>query len=671
MWLVPRYLGMKSLSLKTVFYVILPLLCLVVTGCGAAKLSVADEQMARGEYYDASRTYRKVYNKLTKREERPQRGVIAYKMGECYRKLNMNARASAAYQNAVRYGYPDSTALLYMAQSLQAEGKYQAAINAYNDYIATSPKDADMAETGIAGCRMGIDIKKNPTRYVVKNAKLFNSRRADFAPMFLDKSADALYFTTTNEKVTGSHKSEITGMKKSDIWVARKNERGEWQRPEAVEGELNSEYDEGIVSFTPDGQTMYLTRARREPNSNTSVEIFTSQRSDAKWSAPVKFEITADTLSAYGHPAVSPDGNWLYFTSDMPGGFGGKDIWRINLEERAGSLENLGEFINTPGDEVFPYVRADSLLYFASNGHAGLGGLDIFKATQRPSGGWSVENMGSPVNSSADDFGITFGEGESGYFSSNRGDGRGYDHLCSFVLPDLKITISGMVLDRDEEPVPNAVIRIIGDDGSNQKATGKVDGSFSFPLQRGVRYVMLAGAKGYLNARQEFTSDTAEEDADYNVDFILASITKPNVVDNIFYDFDKATLRPESCVALDSIVQVLHDNPNVTIEMASHTDRWGSEEYNMNLSERRAQSVIDYLIAAGIKPDRLQPQGYGKSRPKVITKKLAREFPQYKEGDVLTEEYILALPEEVDQEIADQINRRTEFQVLSIDYKMY
>lgn len=671
MWRRLRYLGMKQLSLKSIYYIILPLLCLAVSGCGAAKLSVADEQMQRGEYYDASRTYRKVYNKLTKREERPQRGEIAYKMGECYRKLNMNARASAAYQNAVRYGYLDSTAMLYMAQALQAEGKYQAAIKAYEDYLATSPKDAETANTGIAGCRMGIDIKKNPTRYVVKNAKLFNSRRADFAPMFLDKSADALYFTTTNEKVTGSHKSEITGMKKSDIWVARKNERGEWQRPEAVEGELNSEHDEGIVSFTPDGQTMYLTRARREPNSNTSVEIYTSQRSDARWSAPVKFEITADTLSAYGHPAVSPDGNWLYFTSDMPGGFGGKDIWRINLKERAGSLENLGEFINTPGDEVFPYMRADSILYFSSDGHAGLGGLDIFKATLRPSGGWSVENMGSPVNSSADDFGITFGIGESGYFSSNRGDGRGYDHLYSFVLPDLKITISGMVLDRDEEPVPNAVIRIIGDDGSNQKASGKVDGSFSFPLQRGVRYVMLAGAKGYLNARQEFTSDTAEEDAEYNVDFVLASITKPNVVDNIFYDFDKATLRPESCVALDSIVQVLHDNPNVTIEMASHTDRWGSEEYNMDLSERRAKSVIDYLIAAGIKPDRLQPQGYGKSRPKVITKKLAREFPQYKEGDVLTEEYILALPEEVDREIADQINRRTEFQVLSIDYKMY
>lgn len=643
---------------------------ILLQGCGGAKLSVANEQMERGEYYDASRTYRKVYNKLTKREERPQRGEIAYKMAECYRRLSMNTRAATAYQNAIRYGYPDSMALLYLGQTLHADGKYKEAIDAYEQFLATSPKASDIAETGIAGCHIGLKVKENPTRYVVKNAKLFNSRRADYSPMFLDKSHDAIYFTTTNEKVTGSHRSEITGMKKSDIWWSRKNERGEWQRPEPVEGELNTEHEEGIMSFSPDGSTMYLTRARREPNAHTGVEIYTSQRSEAQWSAPVKFEITADTLSSYGHPAVSPDGTWLYFTSDMPGGFGGKDIWRINLKERQGSLENLGEFINTDGDEEFPYVRTDSLLYFSSNGHAGLGGLDIFRARLTPSGGWHVENMGSPINSAADDFGITFGDGESGFFSSNRGDGRGYDHIYSFILPDLKINISGMVLDKDEEPVPNSIIRIIGNDGSNQRAVGRSDGSFSFPLRRGVKYVMLAGARGYLNAKQEFEADNAEEDAEYNVDFILASITKPNVVDNIFYDFDKATLRPESKTALDSIVQVLHDNPNVTIEMASHTDRWGSEEYNINLSQRRAQSVIDYLIEAGIKPDRLQPQGYGKSRPKVITKRLAREFPQFKEGDVLNEEYIEALSE-TDQEVADQINRRTEFQVLSIDYKMY
>ena len=503
---------------------------------------------------------------------------------------------------------------------------------------------------------------------MVKNARLFNSRRSDFAPMF---NGDVLYFTTTNEKVSGTKRSEITGMKRSDVWMVRKNERGEWQRPETVEGELNTEWDEGIVSFSPDGSTMYLTRSVRTPDRNTGVDIYTSTRSDAKWSAPVKFEITNDTISSYGHPAVSPSGNYLYFTSDMPGQ-GGKDIWRINLRERAGSLENLGEAINTPGDEVFPYMLTDSIMYFSSDGHPGLGGLDLFKATLTPSGGWLVENLGSPMNSEGDDFGITFATPgrEAGYFSSNRGDGRGYDHLYSFELPDLKILISGWVLDKDEEPVPNAVIRIVGNDGSNQKAVARNDGSFSFPLQRGVSYVMLAGAKGYLNAKQEFTSDDAEEDAEYGIDFILASVTKPNIVDNIFYDFDKATLRPESREALDGVVQMLRDNPNITIEMASHTDRKGSDEYNIALSERRAKSVVDYLISAGIPAERLQYQGYGESRPMTITKRLAREFPQFEEGQTLDEAFIESLsPEE--QEVADQINRRTEFQVLSVDYQMY
>lgn len=659
----------KLLNMKYLFLSITVLVALAVTGCGGAKLSVADEQMARGEYYDASKTYRKVYNKLTKREQRPQRGEVAFKMAECYRKMSMSSRASAAYQNAIRYGYPDSTAQLHLAQMLHAEGKYSAAVKAYEEYLSRCPS-SDVAKTGLAGSRMAMEMKSHPTRYVVKNAKLFNSRRADFSPMFSGENNDILYFTTTNEKVMGTKRSEITGMKKSDIWMSRKNELGEWQRPEAVEGELNSELDEGIISFSPDGTTMYLTKARREPNANTGVEIYTSQRSDAQWSAPVKFEVIPDTLSSYGHPAVSPDGTYLYFTSDMPGGSGGKDLWRINLKERAGSLENLGEFINTPGDEVFPYMRTDSILYFASDGHPGMGGLDLFKATMTPSGGWKVENMGVPMNSSSDDFGITFAENESGYFSSNRGDGRGYDHIYSFELPDLQIWISGWVLDKDEEPVPNAIIRIVGNDGSNQKAVAKNDGSFRFPLQRGVEYVMLAGARGFLNAKQEFTSDTAEEDAEYGVDFILASITKPVVIENIFYDFDKATLRPESKTALDEMAQMLRDNPNVTIEMASHTDRWGADDYNLDLSHRRAQSVIDYLIEAGISADRLQPQGYGESRPKTITKKLAREYPQFNEGDVLSEDYILALPE-ADQEAADQINRRTEFQVLSIDYQMF
>ncbi len=643
------------------------LFVLLLGSCRGPKLSVADEQFARGEYFDASKTYRKIYNKLKPREQRAERAEVAAKMAECHRLLGQDARAAAAYQNALRYGYPDSSIMLRLAQAQHGQGAYAQAVGTYEEYLAAHPDDR-LAQRGLAGARKAAELKKNKTRYVVKNATLFNSRRSDFSPMF---NGEVLYFTTTNEKVKGTNRSEITGMKRSDIWMAKKNEQGVWQRPEAVEGELNSEWDEGICSFTPDGSTMYLTRAIRKAGSNTGTEICTSTRSDAQWSAPVKFEITADTISSYGHPAVSPSGEWLYFSSDMPG-TGGKDLWRINLRERAGSLENLGEAINTPGDEVFPYLLTDSVLFFSSDGHPGLGGLDIFRATLSPSGGWLVENMGSPINSEGDDFGITYASPgkEAGYFSSNRGDGRGYDHLYSFELPDLKILISGWVLDKDEEPVPNAVIRIVGNDGSNQKAVAKNDGSFSFPLRRGVSYVMLAGAKGYLNAKQEFTSDDAEEDAEYGIDFILASLSKPNILENIFYDFDKATLRPESKSALDELAQMLRDNPNITIEMASHTDRHGSDEYNIDLSHRRAKSVVDYLIESGIAADRLQAQGYGESRPKVVSKRINREFPQFPEGQVLDEEYILSLSEE-DQEAADQVNRRTEFQVLTFDYMMY
>lgn len=656
---------------KAVYIIVCLLLTAVAAGCRTPKLSEADAQFQRGEYYDASVTYKKVYNKLRKKEERPQRGEVAFKMGRCYRLLNMSARASAAFQNALRYEYPNSTTHFMLAQALHADGKYAAALRSYDKYLEFCPDDS-LAINCAEGCRTAQEIRARGSRYVVKQAKLFNSRRADFCPMYLGADCDQIYYTSTTEKATGDKKSEITGMKNADVFFSKKNEKGEWERPEPVEGELNTEFDEGIVAFSPDAQTMYLTKARRELNAPTSVEIYTSTRSDAKWSAPVKFEITADTLSTFGHPAVSPDGEYLYFVSDMPGGYGGKDIWRISLKERQGSLVNLGPDINTEGNDDFPYVRSDGSLYFSSDGHPGMGGLDIFRATAVGDPAdlrWKVENMGFPINSAGDDFGITFGKGEDGFFSSNRGDARGFDHIYSFEYDPVRITIEGLVMDKDEEPVKNAIIRIVGNDGSNQKEVARDDGSFSFALQRGVKYVMLAGAKGYLNQKQEFASDSTMEDANYWVEFILPSISKPSVVENIFYDYDKADLRPESKTALNELIAVLHDNPNVTIEMASHTDRWGSDAYNINLSERRAKSVVDYLVENGISRNRLQPHGYGKSRPKTVTKRIARLYPQFKEGDILTEEFIKTLSEE-DQQAADQINRRTEFSVLSLTYNM-
>ena len=645
-----------------------------MSSCKGPKLKDADEAYDRGEYFDAATIYRKLYNRYNRKEDAWLRGELAFQLGMCHLKLNQGNRAAAAFQNAIRYEYEDSTTLLRLAQAQQREGQYASAIKTYDAYLEMFPDDWE-ALVGRRGCELAPQWKEEGSRYIVKQNKLLNSRRADFCPMYLDKNMEYIYFTSTNEKSTGELHSEITGTKKGDIYFTKKDEKGAWSRPEVVDGGLNTEHDEGAAAFSPDGSTMYLARAVRQ-NWPTTVEIYTSSRSEAKWSAPQKFEITADTLSNYSDPFVSPDGNWLYFASDMPGGQGGTDIWRINLKDKHGTLENLGPQINTKGNERFPNVRTDSLLYFSSDGHPGMGGLDLFVATLQPRqegdkfslDRWVVENMGVPMNSSADDFGLTFGTGESGMFSSNRGDARGYDHIFDFIKPDLQIWISGYVVDKDDEPVPNAVIRIVGDDGSNQKTAAKPDGSFRFDLQRGVKYTMMAGAEGYFNARQEFESDSTEEDAEYNVDFILAAMFKAQIIENIFYDFDKAVLRDESKLALDSMVMLLKDHPNIVIEMASHTDRVGSAKYNQGLSQRRAQSVVDYLIENGIPRERLKPAGYGKSRPKTVTKRIHSQYPQFEEGVTLTEEFIKTLSKE-DQEAADQINRRTEFQVIDTDYQ--
>lgn len=644
------------------------LISMALAGCGTAKISDADAQYARGEYFEAASTYRKIYNRLTKRSERTLRGEVAWKMGRCYARLNRPANASAAWKNAKRYGYEDSLINLRLARSLHSEGKYKESAEAYELFLSEHPGHVE-AQEGLRGVRRALrGREQNSTRHTVKIEKVFNSSRSDFSPAFAGKEFDRLYFTSSNEKATGAERSPVTGTKRSDIMVSRKDEQGRWLPPEPVGGELNSEADEGVISFSPDGQKMYLSVARPSQNGSSSVEIYTSMRSDATWSAPQRFSVSEDTLAAVGHPAVSPDGEWLYFASDMKGGYGGLDIWRIHLKRPGAIPQNLGAQINTAGNEAFPYLRADSLLYFSSDGHAGFGGLDIYTAHLNSTGDrWIVENLGLPINSSADDFGIVFGKGEEGFFSSNRGDARGYDNIYSFVLPDIHVGISGFVLDKDEEPVPGAVIRIVGDDGSIQKTGTRADGSFSFDLDRGVSYVMQAGAPGYLNMKQEFRSDEAEEDAEYEVDFSLVALNKPQVVENIFYDFDRATLRAESKTALDELVAMLAENPHVAIEMSSHTDRIGTEAYNSGLSDRRAKSVVDYLISAGVNPDRLSWKGYGKSRPKVVTRRISRLYPQFDEGVVLSEEYISTLSDE-DKEAADQINRRTEFEVTSIKY---
>ncbi len=505
----------------------------------------------------------------------------------------------------------------------------------------------------------------------------FNSRRSEFSPMLYGEKYDQLYFASTRTpKGAGKDKEEtnsaITGQRNNDFFLVKQDENGTWQAPVELEDEVNTEFDEGTPSFSKDGNTMYYTYCAQDPEGPRTSEIYISSRSSAKWGKGTRASIVKDSVTALGHPSISPDGKYLYFVSDAVGGYGGKDLFRARVVgSDFGPMENLGPDINTPGDEMFPYVRDSVTLYFASDGHPGMGGLDIFKATLDSTGKWNVENMKAPINSAGDDFGITFaGNKESGFFSSNRNDARGYDHLYSFELPVITIFIEGIVSDVDENPIEDATVRIVGRDGLNEKVLAKKDGKYKVELERDIRYVMMASARGYLNQNFELKTGPEEKNETYIVDFFLSPISKPVVIENIFYDFDKATLRPESKKALDEMIKMLNDNPNVTIELGAHTDRKGTEQYNERLAQRRAQSVVDYLIAGGIAQDRLEAKGYGESVPKTINKKMAKNYDFLNEGDVLTEEFIDKLTPE-QQEIADQINRRTEFKVLRTNYNLF
>lgn len=685
---------------KILSYIIIICVSALFVGCGAdAAMRKGDKFYALGEYHDASLQYKKAYS-ATPPKERDTRGKRALKLADCYRRINYTQRAIAAYNNAIRYKQGDSLTQLHLGQQLLKNGSYKAAEKAFMAALDSLPGNK-LAKAGLQSAQMAPKWKETGSQYTVKRENFFNSRRSDYSPMLTGDNYDQLYFTSTRNQAQGDELSGITGTKNGDIFVSYKDENGKWLKPEVIDTELNSAFDEGACSFTPDSRTMYLTQCTTDPSYPRYATICTSKRSDAAWSKPTVLELTKDTLSSYAHPAVSPDGEWLYFTSDMPGGMGGLDIWRIRVSDKGmGGVENLGEPINTPGDEMFPTFRPNGDLYFSSNGHPGMGGLDIFIAkpnqtdelnektnnstthqlknssTQKlnnspSSASYIIEHPGYPLNSQGDDFGMTFnGLLNEGYFSSNRGDGKGWDHIYSFVNPEIVQTVKGWVYEQDGYELPEALVYMVGNDGTNLKLSVKGDGSFEQKINPNVDYVFLGTCKGYLNHKEQLRVEPVEESEEYVLQFPLASITAPVLIDNIFYDFDKATLRPESTTALDELIKLLNENPNVTIELSAHCDYLGRDEYNKRLSQKRAENVVTYLIEHGIPADRLSPVGYGEEKPKVVKKKLTEKYPFLKENDVLTEVFIKALPEE-QQEICNQLNRRTEFIVLRTTYGMF
>ena len=659
---------------------------MLLTGCGAEQaMKKGDQFYALGEYFDAATQYRKAYSQ-TPAKERTLRGQRALKMAECYRRINYTQKAIAAYNNAIRYKQTDSLTHLHLAQQLMKNGNYKEAAKQFQTFIDSTSSQSpliSLAKAGLRSAQKAPQWKKDGSDYTVKRENFFNSRRADYSPMLAGDENNQLFFTSTRNQAKGDEYSGITGTKNADIFFSQKDDKGKWQKPEAIDTELNTDFDEGACSFSPDGRTMYLTQCKTDPSYPRYATIVTSNRSDAAWSKANELKLSRDTLSAYAHPAVSPDGQWLYFTSDMPGGMGGYDIWRVRLTTSGvGGVENIGAPVNTPGDELFPTFRPNGDLYFSSNGHEGMGGLDIYiaRAIDNVSSedslalrttGYTLTHPGYPLNSQGDDFGMTFeGMKNQGFFSSNRGDGKGWDHIYSFYNPEIIQTVKGWVYEKDGYELPSAQVYMVGNDGTNLKLSVKGDGSFTQEIKAGVDYVFLGTCKGFLNHQEQLRVEPVKASEEYVLQFPLANIMAPVLIDNIFYDFDKATLRPESTEALDQLVKLLEENPNVTIELSAHTDFRGSAEYNKRLSQRRAESVIRYLIEHGIASDRLTPVGYGKEKPKTIKRKLTEKYPFLKENDVLTEEYIKTFGEE-EQEECNQLNRRTEFRVLRTTYGLF
>ncbi len=688
-----RFTGYDSL----LFCLILVTFSFTVSSCGVkARIKKADKKYEIGEYYDAGDIYRQVYRQIKARDKQTK-AYVAFRQGECYRHIN-NTRAVSAYRNAIRNRYPDSIVYLRQAQVLHYMGKYQDAQKGYEIYLQSHPDDY-VARSGAFACRQVAEWRKQSSRYKVTQAKELNQKRcSNFAPQFIGETEDAIVFTSNrtpaSKKTTRG--SSITGAPVCNLFTTRRNALGEWEDIEALQLGEESESDtsldtndkegddamtarksqnfpaeKGVCCFTNGGKTMYFTYSKPVNGKDQGAKIYVTNRASGEWGEPHEVKLFTDSTISCAHPSLSYSGDTLYFVSDAPDGYGGNDIWFAEYDGGQWlGAQNMGAQINTAGDEMFPTIRRDGTLYFSSNGHAGYGGLDLFKAVPQDTT-WLLFNLGAPFCSNGDDFGITFaGQTQNGFFSSNRNQKKGYDLIYQFILPEMILQVEGAVTDNNGEHLTDATLRLVGDDGTNQRVQVKRDGTYRIKLKKDVRYVMLATARGHLNEKQTLSTQKATDSYTYTQNFVLSPISKPVTMDNIFYEFAKWTLTPQSEEGLNQLIKMLNDNPHITIELSAHTDRVGNAEANRLLSEKRAQSVVDYLTQHGIDKERLTPMGYGKERPVVADKALNAKYPFIPVEQVLDEAYIDTLTPQ-QQDICNQINRRTEFRVLKTTWGMY
>ena len=625
----------------------------------------ADNAFNLEQYVKAAELYKKAYQKT---KIRAVKAEIIFRQAECYRLSGNIKRAESYFKRAIKAKYPDVIVYLRYADVLRMQDDLFEAKIQYAKYIELNPNDVN-GEIGLKSCEFALKWKNLPTRYKVDLMPLVNSRNSDYSPAFGNSEYTEMYFTSSRLGGFTDKKDERTGEPFTDVYLSKINKKGKWSAPIIVAEPINTEDNEGSVFVNKRGTVMYLTQCKKEKKKTLGCGIYVSKRKGKLWEVPQLLQIKVDSNTTIGHPALSEDETILIFSSDLSGGYGGKDLW-ISVKGKRNTWSdpvNLGPMVNTPGDEMFPFLHSDGTIYFSSNGHVGIGGLDIYKTSQDENGAYTLPvNLKFPINSSADDFSMIIEKsGERGFLTSNRDGGKGGDDIYEFVLEDLVLTLKGVVTDSKTGGIMTGVkVQLIGSDGAVKEVETDNTGVYEFTLMPLTSYEILVNTEGYLNKSVNETTVGIESNKVFIIDFVVDPVRKEVVLPRIEYDFNKYELRPQSIADLDLLAETLKDNYNVVIELKSHTDYIGSDAQNNKLSQQRADACVAYLISQGIDSGQLVARGMGENEPFVIENKDGR----LKVGDVLTEKYIKKIKFKRNKEKANQYNRRTSFKVLREDY---
>jgi peptidoglycan-associated lipoprotein len=640
----------------------------------------ADEAFDDRKYVIAIEKYKKAQSKI--KNNKVEKDRVSFRLAESYRLTGNPKAAKAQYKRLQRTGYDkkEPVLLLHYANILKTEGDFEEAREMYALYAEAVPDDP-RGPAGLKSIELMDEWLEYPSNYELEYIKKINSRASDFAPAYASNNYNELIFTSARDGAKGKNNDEWTGQKFSALFTTRLDRKGEWGEPVLLDNSeegVNSEANEGAGTMNSSFNTLYFTRCPNEDKKINGCQIYTSRRTGRIWSKPEMVKLSNDSSDAFGHPALSENELIIYFSSDRKGGFGGNDIWvavRESKEEPFGRPYNLGPVVNTPGDEMFPFLRSDTVLYFASDGHPGMGGLDIFVTSIDEEGNWNEpENVKPPLNSEYNDFAIIFHPEEpEGFFTSDRRGRKGLEDIFYFYVPPVDFTITGVVTDdRTLQFVSDAIVSLNGSDGTSVTTRTTDKGVYLFgksQVMQNTTYEIIVSKINYFNNSAMITTVGHEKGKDFVQDFILQPIPdEPILLPEILYDLAKWDLKPQYEDSLQGLIITLDENPRIVVELAAHTDARDTYERNDILSQRRAQSVVDYLILRGIDPDRLVAKGYGERAPRKINKDITREGYTFKKGDVLTEDYIAALPSEEIREAAHQLNRRTEFSVLRKDY---